>query len=159
LLEHEADRVRAARLAPTARDVDAARCLRRKPRDKPQRSRLAAAGGAEQRDELAAFDVEVDWTERGHAAVIDFGDAAHPHGEAGHAGRGIGERAGRGHQFFGRSSRPTVLLTKRNVNALRKSMSRLTTPARTILSKKLATCASVMAPMPFFSASPESTMP
>ena len=38
-------------------------------------------------------------------------------------------------------------------------MSRLTTPARTILSKKLAIRSSVMAPMPFFSESPESTMP
>ncbi len=35
----------------------------------------------------------------------------------------------------------------------------LTTPARTILSKKLFMRASVMAPMPSFSASPESTMP
>ena len=38
------------------------------PCDEPQRRRLAAAGRAEQRDELALLELEVDAVERGHGA-------------------------------------------------------------------------------------------
>ena len=58
-------------------------CARRaEPRDQPQRGRLAAAGRPEQRDELAVADIEIERPERGHAVVIDLGDAAQTHGEA-----------------------------------------------------------------------------
>ena len=39
--------------------------------DDPQQRRLAAAGGADQRDELARLDVEVDPVEREHVAALE----------------------------------------------------------------------------------------
>ena len=51
---------------------------------------------------------------------------------------------------------PTRLFTNCVVKACRQSTDALTTPARTILSKKLFIRASVIAPMPSLSASPES---
>src|SRR5262249_352646 len=62
-------------------------------------------------------------------------------------------------RHFGRKSRPTFLFTNCSVYALASAIDGLTTPARTILSKKFFMRASVMAPTPSVVASPESTMP
>ena len=53
-----------------ALEVDLARGRREEAGDEPERRRLAAAGRAEQRDELAFGDVEVDAGHRDGRAVV-----------------------------------------------------------------------------------------
>src|ERR1700741_1086659 len=55
-------------------DADGAAARRVEARDHAQGGRLAAAGGAEQREELALLDVHGDRGDRAHAAVIDLAD-------------------------------------------------------------------------------------
>ena len=74
------DRVDVARVGRQAGDVGAAQLDRagvgdREAGDQPQRRRLARAGGAEQREELALGDVEVDAVDGGEVAVA-LGQAA-----------------------------------------------------------------------------------
>ena len=59
-------------------DEDASRGDRLQPRDHPQACRLARARGADQDDELAAFDVKIDSIDGGHGAEA-LGKALKPH--------------------------------------------------------------------------------
>ena len=115
LLEHEADALPRQHVALAMRELDAPRARRGKPRDDPQRRRLAAAGGTDQRDELALADGEIERPQRHDAIVIGLGDVAQADRRA--AARRHRCRTGRASviYFFGRSSTPTALLTKRSV--------------------------------------------
>ena len=59
-------------------DEDAARGDRFQPGDHPQAGRLARARGADQDDELPAFDAEIDGIDGGHGAEA-LGQAFEPH--------------------------------------------------------------------------------
>ena len=76
VLEHDADRaaVRRQRVDDVVADDDPSLRLRDKAGDDPQQRGLAAAGGAEQGDDLAPFDVEIDVLDRERAARIAVGD-------------------------------------------------------------------------------------
>ena len=69
--------------------------------DQPQQRRLAAAGRAEQGDDLAGADLEVDVAQHGAHAAAGLRERApdaaqaHPEGGGAHGGRGGGDRGGR----------------------------------------------------------------
>ena len=75
LLEHEAERAGAAGSSRSRPDQSIEpRVGSLRPAMMPQRRRLAAAGGAEQREELARPDIEVEAVERHHAVREGLAD-------------------------------------------------------------------------------------
>src|SRR6516164_5927561 len=87
--------------------------------DDAQQGGLAAAGGAEQAQELAPSDVEIDRVERRHPRAKALADAPQPNDRI----RVPAFRQRAGQYRCGQGRIPNFLLTNCRVNALRKSRS------------------------------------